>query len=392
MATAKMSALLTAALCAFVVVGCSKDSDVPLVTKPESVVVQKQMSPQLPILMGEKTPYFWRREVKDPSGKWVKEVQLTYRDGRYGVVVFGKPDVLENVSFFDSNAPDRRLVYQASYDASGQRILRSKYCRPDGSLETDFERLAEGAEQTRFYSASQKLMRSVVVSQDGAMLITDYAADGVTIASTNEVKSEIKEMVFSHYRDGDKTSPRIKLRMSGMRILDWQYFTKDGKLDHTGSFEADGSIQFVFYKPDGSLYRKQRWNNSGEDWNRAYYRLGSAEVFGEKNKAFPEHKATFHRNGCAKQHFRYDKEGGIEAIRHFDQSQQEFSIEEFEPNGQLKRNFQYPVVRRGFIPVGLFGDPGCEDAKNPAYNFEGELYALPKGDSRLKPLFVPDKK
>lgn len=368
-----VSLLICAAIC-----GCIKSDEQLYAPQPKPATPLSGLR-----LNGEETPYFWRQNVNG-------EEHAAYRDGRFGMFLLHDSH-LQSVRVYNTRDAEKRyLVYEAIYDEIGLRIKQSSYFRKNGSRETGIQRSNDGNELTSFYGADDKLIKTVFIEANGAQTSKTYADDGTTVASTDYVPAEPSEQVLTRHADG---SCRIKLQLKGVRIASWQYFNKEGKLDHVASFEADGAIKFVCYKPeDGSLLRIQRWEVTGEDWNRAYYALASSEIFGEKNKANPQHKALFYRNGRAKQHFRYDEKGGVEAIRNFDITQQELCKEEFDERGESKGVFNYPVVRRGFIPNGLRGDPGAEDEKNPAYNFSDSIpFAEPRDTLSMNPLFILPK-
>ncbi|MBY0358456.1 MAG: hypothetical protein K2W82_10690 [Candidatus Obscuribacterales bacterium] len=378
---AKKQAVISLLVCA-TVCGCY---DNPKLRSQDNPLKSQTHTPLSGLrLNSESTPYFWRQNVNG-------EEHAAYRDGRFGEFIIENERLL-NIRFYNTMDTEKRyLVYEATYDEAGLRIKQSAYFHANGNKDTSFMRYSDDSELTSFFNAEGKLIKSVRIETDGSQVSQTYAADGVTISKTERISAEVREQILTYYADG---SCRIKLKLQGVRIASWQYFSKEGKLDHTASFEKNGAIKFMCYKPeDGSLLRSQVWEVTGEDWNRLYYSLAKAEVFQEKKPELVQHRATFYRNGRAKQHFRYSLKGDLEAIRNFDITQQELCMEEFNENGESKGVFNYPVIRRGFIPLGLRGDPGSEDENNPAYNFsDGIPFATPRDALSVNPLFVLPKK
>lgn len=320
------------------------------------------------VLEDENSPYFSRQRSQNQLGG-LTEV-LKYRaDESEAHLVYDKDGKLCRIRAFRKLAGGWRLAYEGSYDDAGRRLLESCYYDAGGKPETELSRRVDGSEHHRFYRDG-KLVQVQELAVDGACTTVTYENGIEKARDCSKPSSTSQELLFW---DKERKHLRLKVELSGARLKSWQYFERTGKLEHTGSILADGSLEFV-YAEDGKANRRQVWRLVGEDWERAYYGLFLSETYAADGKTV-EHRVFVRSNGSLKKHERYNPKNGIlEMQREFDLEGRVASVEEFKENGERKQVWAFPAGSprsRGFVPDGMRRYPGGDEKNGYVYNLNG---------------------
>lgn len=332
------------------------------------------------------SPFFSQQLIKS-NGK-VKEMHVTYRDLRRAKFIFNANERLEHVTVYHPDTETRidTKSFEAAYDQAGVRITWWKRWRPDSTLEKSVERKSDSEVYT-FYNDEGVRVQSVDVMTSGMRTTTNYPTDG-SVALRQTAPAMPEEIVLANRTVNGQVIPRLTLHLKGAHIAGWTHVGKDGKVDHTAEFLADGSLLFSFTK-EGKLARQQRYEVVGEDWQRQYYRLRESKVYFPDGKTV-NHLVTMHPNGMQKEHRRYDDKGRMEAIRNFTPTMRQIRMEEFDvATGKPKGLWEWSAdnASRGFVPDGVKGDPDDGDPEGSIYDF-GDVPYMEKGKTYTNhPLF-----
>ncbi len=330
------------------------------------------------------SPFFSRQVVKDASGK-VVELRVCYRDKRRAVFAFNDQQKLKHVTVLHPDSDNK--AFEAWYDEAGARITEWKRWRQDTTMEKTLSRQKDREVYT-FYRSNGIRQQVVEVMSDGVRNTIDYSENGTTVTASNTEPALPSVLVVAERTVKGVKIPRLTVTLNGAHIAGWQHVDKDGNVDHTAQFEADGCLLFSFHK-EGKLVRQQRYEVAGEDWQRQYYVLREGMTYFPDGKTI-NHLVKMHTNGMHKEHRRYDDKGRLEAIRNFTPQMQEVRMEEFDPvtnKTKSLREWSAEEARRGFVPDGVKGSPDFGDPEGPIYDFGGVPYMEVGKSYTTNPLF-----
>lgn len=328
---------------------------------------------RLPILEDEASPYF-SRELKMDNGQKREEVLCFRKDKSVAHLVFGEDGLLVKTKVYRQLSDRRQLVYEADYARDGRRINHARFYADDARLETEIERLLDGSEKHRFFRAGV-LLQCVELAADGSQTTLSYDKKGAVRSSTKS--SPPTASVDLVFWDKERSKVRLRIQTRGARLETWEYFGKDGSVEHSGKTLADGTLEFS-YMDKGKLKRRQQWRLVGEDWERAYYGLAYSELFADDGKTV-EHKVWLRSNGHLKRHERFDaKSGKLEMQREFDSEGRVARVEDFTIKGDGQKLWIFPasgIRSRGFVPTGMREYPGEDKEAGGVYNLDGNPFS-----------------
>jgi hypothetical protein len=205
---------------------------------------------------------------------------------------------------------------------------------------------------------------------DGTQTRLNYADDGSSTTETTPPPAATHDLFWW---DAAKKDVRLRVHMLGARLAGFEYFERDGKVEHSGKVLADGSLEFS-YMEKGKLRKRQVWQLVGEDWERSYYGLSYSELLADDGKTV-EHKVWLHSNGYLKRHERYNaKTGKLEMGRDFDLEGRTARVEDFTETGASKQVWVFPASgprSRGFVPTGMRDYPGSDEKVGSVYDLDG---------------------
>ncbi len=365
---------------------------------PSTPVVPKIWEPQLPTggstftLTHEDTGVLWQKPVKTAQGK-TSELHVGYRDGRLGVYHF---DTNEKVSRFVCYSADdqTRRVYEAWYSNDAE-LIRSRVLRPDGTVESEMRRQPDGTEVRDFFAADGlKVEQSINTLPDGSQRTVKRNADGTV--TTTEVKAEPSEKnIGERLRDDGVFTPIFKIKLVGVRVNEWEYYDLKGLLRHKGTFTKDGGMEITLFNDKGQPLLKQTWRKSGEDWNRAFYRVSEVEVYNEQGTITA--RAKLNADGVTPSEIAsFGWDGKLQRKDIFSNKgvplRQEMYYQYYGPNTDIPSQTQtYPPGQPPVVlPARIVGEPAGQDPKVRVYRILGTPFSdvVPATPLTLPPLFV----
>lgn len=342
-------------------------------------------------LTPEASGVLWQKSVKTPQGK-LSELHVGYQDGRLGVYHF---DANERPTRFVCYAADdkTRVVYEAWY-GSDSVMLKSRNLRADGTTESEFRRLPDGTEIRESFAADGlKVEQSVTTNPDGSQRTAKVDAAGKV--TTSEVKAEPSEKtVGERLRSDGVFTPVYKIKLTGVRVTEWEYYDTNGVLRHKGSFTKEGLMEITLLNDNGQPVLKQTWQKSGEDWNRSFYRVSQVEVYNEQGTVTA--RAKINADGVTPSEISsYGWDGKLQRKDIFSNKgvplRQEmyygygyYGDIDMPSNTQVYPPGQPPLV----LPARIVGEPLGMDPKVRVYRILGTPFAQEPQSLPLPPLFV----
>lgn len=343
---------------------------------------------QLPLLESERSPYFSRQVLRQADGSRV-EILCYRRDSSRSRLYFGTDGVLQRVETYCQAGANEMLIYEASYEKDGRRISRSCRYGLDGLPETRFERRNDGGEVYVFYRHGM-LIQEVERLKDGDLRKLEHDGQKKTIRTEAQDLSRV--LLFW---DSAKTIPRLRIASRGGRLESFEYFRRDGKLEHRGQVIEDGGLEITYLDDAGKSKVRQVWRFLGEDWERPYYALASAEKFAFDGRTV-EHKITLRSNGVLASHERFSSiTGKLEMRREFDRDGRVARVEDYNESGQVQQLRVFPQSEtraRGFVPDGMRSYPGADEKLGYAYRLDGKPFQHSVLDQHDWALFQVDGK
>lgn len=384
--------LVGAGIGGYVYLTTPADDDVDTVTIWEPKLPATASTYTLP---HEESGELWRKSAKSADGK-LTELRVGYADGRLGVYTFDKN---EKVSTFTCYSADdtNRMVYQSWFGADGL-TERARSLRADGTLESEYRRQIDGTEVRDQYSLDgTKVETSVTTLLDGSQRSAKRGADGKVEVS--ELKAEPKEVSVGQRLAADGTyTPAFKVRLTGARVTSWEYFDTNGKLRHRGKFNADGTMVISLINDDGDTLLTQYWKRTGDDWNRAYYRVEMLEIHDPNRGGQVTVRAKLNPDGITPSTVEQLYDGRVQQKQIFDSkgfnTHVEYNYGGYGyPYGGGGTNVQEipPAQRRQLVlPPHLVGEPAGLDPKLRVYRLRGTPFAQPAATepAALPALFI----
>lgn len=366
----------------------------------ETEVIVDVWEPKLPtsaaglMLTHEDSGELWRKPVKSPTGK-LTELRIGYRDGRVGVYQFDQNEKVQQFTCYSAEDPTR-AIYR-SWFGSDSLTQKAQTLRVDGTVESEFRRQPDGTEVRDFLSADGvRVDRSVTTLPDGSQRAASRGADGKVTVQTTDAKAQS----FTH---GERLSedgsvvPVYKINTVGVRVKDWEYYDTNGKLRHKGQFNADGSLEITLINDEGKSLLKQYWKRSGDDWNRAFYRVEKLELFDESGNI--SIRALMNPDGITPSEVHQMSNGTVQRTEFFDAKGFNTAIEynyggygyPYGGGGGTNRQEIPEGQRRQLVlPPHLVGEPGGLDPKIKVYRLRGTPFAepIPATPAALPGLFI----
>lgn len=410
--------LVAIAAAAFFLSGSSKKA-----IDPKAIFVPVPASTTGVIITHESTG-MRSRTMPRPTADGGKIEEIGYQDNRRGEFTYDAKGKLSGYKAYAAE-DNQRLVFDAHYDGGSCLISYSRTFRADGTLESEYKRSPDGAEQEFFYDAAGVCIRTATTNPDGSRKVVTGGDEGAAV-ETEEFPAQEQTVTYGERKT--KTGsvvPEFTVKLRGVRVSSWEYRDIEGVLRHRGRILDDGDVEVTllvtvkelfpngepatpsYYGVAASAPRDpdtivplatQIWTPTGEDWSRRYYRLKSGSVCDGKGEVVTNFLLNSNGSLSQVQHFNAYNGYMKQYAELYDENGYQIGMEYYDVVGNVQNRYETPPGSRQQmqVPAGLkieFGSVnvgvGVPEPNGKVYRLTGYPFseAIPENGYKVTPLF-----
>lgn len=342
--------------------------------------------PALPPLlaMEEGSGEVYRSVKLQPKTGLTESITVGYLDGRKGIYLFQKGK-LRSYKGFDSKG---ELIFEADYELDGS--IASYQIFKDKRICTQFRRLPDASEELLFFNQDGYLIKSVVTARDGSQR-SSTRKDKDRLPELVEIKAEANELNYGQLKLADgKEQYRLKLKLLGSRLSEWEYRDRQGQLRQTGRFTDNNRIEITLNADSGQPAFKQIWHAVGEDWAGRIYRLAELEKLNSDGSV--SSKIILQADGVTPKEIHSYWWGHKNSCEYVDKNGFIYRQEYFDSNGFSNGGYDQPPQyrRKVALPPQLLSEPRDEDGK-ALYRLKTHPYSQALEADRTNPILILPK-